>query len=226
MLVNGLVRLCQNMLNAPVNRRKLRFEVEEVKANYWKGRLPRERQHFVDLADQLMDRWGSADLMQVDIRNRRLRLDLAAVEHERARYHTATRKKELLERMATKLPQPAYEYFQARKEQYSIQRERAEDRAKGIPEQDFSNLIVRIQEGKATEAEILMSTPWPFYEAFNVCVQEADVDNPHWDHIRQLQASAAMHAYGRRRNRSSVAAARRRGRRCLDAPTNIKSCTF
>ena len=199
-LVNGLVRLCQNMLNAAANRRKLRFEVEEVKAKYWMSRLPKSRQDAIERADLLLDRWGAADLLQVDIRNRRLKYGLEAVEHERERWHTAVRQKELLEQMATKLPQAAYEYFQARMEQYAIQRERAEDRARGVPQQDFSDLIERIQEGKATEAEILMSAPWPFYEAFDVCVQEADVNNPHWDHIRQLQASTAM-AYGAGRRR-------------------------
>ena len=199
-LANGLVRLCQNMLNAPANRRQLRFEVEELKAKYWAGRLSKDKQDRIERADELLDRWGSADLLQIEIRLRRIRHGLEAVEHERARYHTATRKKELLEQMATRLPQPAYEYFQARREQYNIQRELAEDRARGIPAQDFSNLIRRIQDGKATEAEILMDSPWPFYEAFDVCVQEADVDNPHWDHIRQLQSAAARAQQGRRRN--------------------------
>lgn len=200
-LVNDLVRLCQDMLNAEANRRQLRFDIEDVRAQYWVNRAGKNGSEHIERADELLDRWGNADLLQILIRRKRIREDLAAVEHERARWHTATRKKELLEEMATRLPQAAYQYFQARKEQYDIMRELAEDRARGIPIQDFSNLITRIQEGKATEAEILMNAPWPFFEAFDVCVQDADVDNPHWDHIRQLQAAAAKAQQARNRNR-------------------------
>ena len=200
-LVNDLVRLCQDMLNAEANRRQLRFDIEDVRAQYWVNRAGKGGAEHIERADELLDRWGNADLLQIVIRRRRIREGLAAVEHERARWHTATRKKELLEEMATRLRQPAYQYFQARKEQYDIMRELAEDRARGIPIQDFSNLITRIQEGKATEAEILMDAPWPFFEAFDVCVQDADVDNPHWDHIRQLQAAAAKAQAARTRNR-------------------------
>ncbi len=200
-LVNDLLRLCQDMLNAEANRRQLRFDVEDVRAQYWANRAGKNGAEHIERADELLDRWGNADLLQIVIRRRRIREGLPAVEHERARWYTADRKKELLEEMATTLRQSAYQYFQARKEQYDIMRELAEDRARGIPIQDFSSLITRIQEGKATEAEILMKAPWPFPEAFSVCAQDADVDNPHWDHIRQLQAAAAKAQMARRRNR-------------------------
>ena len=190
-LCNDLVMLCQDMLNSPANRRQLRFDLQEARAEYWKQRLSKDKEDALEQADLLLDRYGSADLLQIEIRHRRITEGLAAVEHERARWHTATRKKELVRRLATRLPQAAYEYFEARKEQYTIMRERAEDRAKGIPAQDFSNLITRIQDGKATEAEILTDSPWPFFKAFAVCAQEADVDSPHWVHIRRLYAAAA-----------------------------------
>ena len=202
-LVNDLVRLCQDMMNADANRRQLRFDIEDIRAQYWVNRAGKKGSEFIESADELLDRWGNADLLQILIRRKRIKEELPAVEHERARWHTATRKKELLEEMATRLPQAAYQYFQARKEQYDIMRELAEDRARGIPLQDFSNLITRIQEGKASEAEILMNAPWPFFEAFDVCVQDADVNNPHWDHIRQLQASAAKAQASKRRNKWS-----------------------
>lgn len=200
-LVNDLVGLCQDMLNSPANRRKLRLDLEDARAGYWKGRLSKGELEAIDQAEQLLTRYGQADLLQILIRRKRIKEGLATVEHERARWHTADRKKELLEQMATKLPHPAYEYFQARREQYDIQREMAEDRAKGIPAQDFSNLIGRIQDGKATEAEILTDSPWPFFKAFAVCAQEADVDSPHWVHIRKLYSAAAEAQRGSRRNR-------------------------
>ncbi len=200
-LVNDLVQLCQDMINSPANRRKLRLDLEDARAAYRKGRLGKDQQDAIDRAELLLTRYGRADLLQILIRRKRIKEGLAAVERERARWHTATRKKELLEQMATRLAHPAYEYFQARKEQYDIQRELAEDRAKGIPAQDFSNLIGRIQDGKATEAEILTDSPWPFFKAFAVCAQEADVDNPHWAHIRKLYAAAAESQRSRGRNR-------------------------
>ena len=113
------------------------------------------------------------------------------MDGERARWYTADRKKEILEEMATRLPSAAYEYFSARKEQYHIMREEAEDRARGIASRDFSNLIRRIASGEATPAEVIVESPWPLYEAFEVAVQDVDPDNPHWTHIRQLQAATA-----------------------------------
>ncbi len=202
-LVNDLVRLCENMLNAEANRRQLRFDLEDTRGKYWVNRAGKDGSEHIEQADRLLDRWGNADLLQILIRRQRITDGLAAVEHERSRWYTAARKKALIERMSARLPQAAYQYFNSRKEQYTIMRELAEDRAKGIPIQDFSHLITRIQEGKATEAEIIMDAPWPFFEAFNVCVQDADIDNPHWGHIRQLQASAARAQASRRRNRWS-----------------------
>ena len=197
--VNGLVRLCQRMLNAPANRRKLRFEIEEAKAKYWQQRLGKDGEEHIRWADRLLDRWSSASLLQVSIRRRRLRRGLDAVDGERAKWHTADRKMELVEQLAAKLPASAHEYFECRLEQYKIERERAEDRARGIKEVDFSDLIIRIQDGKATPAEVLESAPWPFKEAFDVCVQDASEENPHWKHNERMASASAL---GRRQPRS------------------------
>ena len=118
-LINGLVRLAMRILNAPACRRQLRFEAEESRARYWMNRLGKDGQAPIEAADALLDRWGSADLLQIEIRHRRLRQGLAAVEPERARWYTAIRKKELAEQAATKLPSAAYEYFRCRLEQYA-----------------------------------------------------------------------------------------------------------
>ena len=199
MLVNGLVRLCQRMLNAPACRRQLRFEIEESRAKYWLGRLGKPGEEHIAEADRLLDRWGAADLLQIAIRTRRIRRGLEAVERDRARWYTAMRKKELLEEMAAGLPSAAHEYFRCRLEQYNIQRERAEDRARGIPEQDCSELIKKIQDGAANAAEVLSSAPWPFKEAFDVCVQDASEENPHWKHNERMASASAL---GRKQPRS------------------------
>ena len=129
-------------------------------------------------ADDLLKNWGAADLLQRDIRHRRLMHGLAWVDGERPRYYTATRKKEVYEREATQLPTPAFEYFQARLEQYRIQRELAEDRAKGHITADFSDLIKRIIGKAANSAEIAIAIPWPIQESLWVSMQDADVNNP------------------------------------------------
>ena len=199
MLVNGLVRLCQRMLNAAANKRQLRFDIEEARAKYWMGRLGKDDQKFIELADKLLDRWSNANLLQISIRSRRMRRGLAAVEHERARWHTAARKMELLEELAARLPAAAHEYFQCRLEQHNIQRERAEDRARGIAEQDYSELIKAIQDGTAKPAYVLANAPWPFKEAFDVCIQDASEENPHWKHNERMASASAL---GRRQPRS------------------------
>ena len=199
MLVNGLVRLCQRMLNSPACRRQLRFEVEEARAKYWLGRVGKQGEEHIEAADRLLDRWGACDLLQITIRTRRIRHGLEAVEGERPRWYTAKRKKELLEELAARLPSAAHEYFRCRLEQYNIQRERAEDRARGIPEQDYSELIKKIQDGTANAAEVLSSAPWPFKEAFDVCVQDASEENPHWKHNERMASASAL---GRKQPRS------------------------
>ena len=191
-LINGLVRLAMRILNAPACRRQLRFEAEESRARYWMNRLGKDGQAHIEAADALLDRWGSADLLQIEIRHRRLRHGLAAVEPERARWYTAIRKKELAEQAATKLPSAAYEYFRCRLEQYAIQRELAEDRAKGLVIVDFSDVIKRIHSKDAPPAEIVTSMPWPFLEAINVAMQDAGDDNPHWNHYERMAASTAL----------------------------------
>ena len=199
MLVNGLVRLCQRMLNAPANKRQLRFDIEEARAKYWMGRLSKDDQKFIELADKLLDRWSRSNLLQISIRTRRMRHGLVAVENERARWHTATRKMEVLEEMAARLPAAAHEYFQCRLEQHNIQRERAEDRARGIAEKDYSELIKAIQDGTAKPAYVLANAPWPFKEAFDVCIQDASEENPHWKHNERMASASAL---GRRQPRS------------------------
>ena len=191
-LINGLARLAMRILNAPACRRQLRFEAEESRARYWMNRLGKDGQAPIEAADALLDRWGSADLLQIEIRHRRLRHGLAAVEPERARWYTAIRKKELAEQAATKLPSAAYEYFRCRLEQYAIQRELAEDRAKGLVIVDFSDVIKRIHSKDAPPAEIVTSMPWPFLEAINVAMQDAGDDNPHWNHYERMAASTAL----------------------------------
>ena len=200
-MINGLVRFCQDMLNAPACRRRRRFDEQEAQAGYWKSRLSADDQGYIKEADDLLSRWGQQDLLLADIRQRRLRHGLEAVEDKRARWHTAERKKELLEEIATRLPHAAHEYFCARMEQYRIMREEAEDRAKGTPSRDFSNLITRIEQGLATPAEVIIKSPWPLYKAFDVAVAEVDPDNPHWDHIRKLQAATAQASQRRRQQR-------------------------
>ena len=197
--VNGLVRLCQRMLNAPANRRKLRFEIEEAKAKYWEQRLGKGGQEQIEQANVLLDRWSQASLLQMSIRRRRLRNGLESVDRERARWHTAERKMELVEVLAAKLPAAVHEYFECRLEQYRIERERAEDRARGIREVDYSDLITRIQDGKVKPAEVLEAAPWPFKEAFDVCVQDASEENPHWKHNERMASASAL---GRRQPRS------------------------
>ena len=192
MLINGLLRLTMRFLNAPALRRQLRFDTEEARAKYWIGRLGKDGKEHVDAADHLLDRWGSADLLMIEIRNRRIRFGLGAVEHERPRWYTALRKKALLEREAAKLPSAAYEYFLCRLEQYTINRERAEDRARGLPDQDYSQVITRINDGKATSAEIVNSMPWTFPEALVVAMQDAGDDNPHWNHYERMAANTAL----------------------------------
>ena len=199
-LVNGMLRLGMRFLNAPACRRQLRFEVADQQAKYWSGRVPKEEQDCIQTADAMLKNWGAADLMQRDIRHRRLLHGLASVDGERPRFYTATRKKEGYEREATQLPTPAYEYFQARLEQYRIQRELAEDRAKGHITADFSSLIKRIIGKDANAAEIAIAIPWPIQEALWVSMQDADVDNPHWKHIESLQAGSLLATTaGRRR---------------------------
>ena len=161
-------------------------------------------------------------MLQIVIRRRRIREGLDAVEHERARWHTATHKKELLEEMATRLRQPAYQYFQARKEQYDIMRELAEDRA---PEHSHPGLLQPDHPypgGQATEAEILMDAPWPFFEAFDVCVLDADVDNPLGPH----QAAPGRRCQGPCRAQPQPVEAPGRGnRRCVGEGTSGRSST-
>ena len=199
-LVNGMLRLGMRFLNAPACRRQLRFEVADQQAKYWMSRVAKEDQDCIQTADGLLKNWGAADLMQRDIRHRRLIHGLGSVDGERPRFYTATRKKEGYEREATQLPTPAYEYFQARLEQYRIQRELAEDRAKGHITADFSSLIKRIIGKDANAAEIAIAIPWPIQEALWVSMQDADVDNPHWKHIESLQAGSLLATTaGRRR---------------------------
>ena len=199
-LVNGLLRLGMRIMNAPACRRQLRFEVADQQAKYWSSRVAKEDQDCIKTADELLKNWGASDLMQRDIRHRRLIHGLAAVDGERPRYYTATRKKEGYEREATQLPTPAYEYFQARLEQYRIQRELAEDRAKGHITADFSDLIKRIIGKAANAAEIAIAIPWPIQESLWVSMQDADVNNPHWKHIEALQAGSLLATTaGRRR---------------------------
>ena len=199
MLVNGLVRLCQRMLNAPANKRQLRFDIEEARAKYWMGRLNKDDEKFIEQADRLLDLWSRSNLLQISIRTRRMRHGLEAVEEERPRWHTATRKMELLEEMAARLPAAAHEYFQCRLEQHMIQRERAEDRAKGIAEKDYSELIKAIQDGTAKPAYVISNAPWPFKEAFDVCIQDASEENPHWKHNERMASASAL---GRRQPRN------------------------
>ena len=199
-LVNGMLRLGMRFLNAPACRRQLRFEVADQQAKYWSSRVAKEDQDCITTADELLKNWGASDLLQRDIRHRRLLHGLAAVDGERPRFYTATRKKEGYEQEATQLPTPAYEYFQARLEQYRIQRELAEDRAKGHITADFSSLIKRIIGKDANAAEIAIAIPWPIQEALWVSMQDADVDNPHWKHIESLQAGSLMATTARRRH--------------------------
>ena len=199
MLIDGLVRFSQQMFNAPAMRRRLRFEEYEAQAMYWEERANKIDAAQIKEADQLLSRWSAQDLLQVSIRARRLRHGLEAVEHERARWHTATRKKEILEEMATRLSTPAFEYFGSRMEQYRVIREAEEDRARGIAAKDLSELIKRIASGEAKPAEVIIEGPWPLGEALEVAVQDVDINNPHWDHIRQLQAATARAQARRRR---------------------------
>ncbi len=203
-LVNGLVRIGVRFLNAPANRRRLRFEAEAAEARHWTGRLGKAGKEHIEAADRLLDRWAASDLLQINIRRRRLKHGLAAVEPERARWHTASRKMEVLEELATSLPSAAYEYFQCRLEQYRILRERAEDRAKGIPTADYSDLIRRIQQGEAKPSEIAASLPWPILEALWVSMQDPSPNNPHWTDTERMAASAAVANARRNRARFSM----------------------
>ena len=122
-IVAGLLDLAAEEWRSPACRRQLRFEIEDQKAAYWIGRLGKENEQEKAVADALLARWGTADLIMVDIRSRRLRHGLDSVERERPRWYTAMRRKEIVEQEATHIDPAAHEYFLCRLEQYSIQRE-------------------------------------------------------------------------------------------------------
>lgn len=201
-IVAGLLDLAAEEWRSPACRRQLRFEIEDQKAAYWIGRLGKEHEQEKTVADGLLARWGTADLIMVDIRSRRLRHGLDSVDHERPRWYTAMKRKEIVEQEATHLDPAAHEYFLCRLEQYSIQREIAEDRAQGNPLIDHSNLLKKLHEGKANPAEIYSDSPWAMRKAIEVCLQNPGKENPYWGHLERMFGGVAAAGGGRRRTRN------------------------
>ena len=175
--------------------RQLRFEIEEQKAQHWLTRLAQSGKNKDDEkeeAERLIGIWSGAHLVQVEIRERRLRHGLQVVEHERPRWYTAMRKKEITEREAARLDANAHEYFQCRLEQLAIQREIAEDRAKHNPMVDYSGLIKRIMTGDARPAEIVSGSPWAMAQAVEVSLQNPGEQNAYWAHLERMNSAAAL----------------------------------
>ena len=205
-MINGLVRLCQQMLFAPANRRRLRFEEQEAQAKYWQSRLSKEDQGYITEADKLLARWGRQYLLQEQIRRRRLRLGLDVVDGERARWHTCERKKEILEESGH--PAALGGLRVLRGPQGAVPHHAGGGRGPG-QEHSRPGLLQtdredRVGRGPARRGDRERPLgPWPLYEAFEVVVQEVDPQNPHWDHIRQLQAATAKAMQRRGRNRWS-----------------------
>ena len=70
-------------------------------------------------ANLLLDRWSRASLLQMCNPAPQAQANgLDAVDRDRAKWHTAQRKMELVEELAAKLSASAHEYFECRLEQY------------------------------------------------------------------------------------------------------------
>lgn len=197
-LIAGLVDLARMEWQSPACLRKMRFEEEEVKANYWLSRMGKDQAEEKENAELLLKIWGSANLVQIEIRHRRLREGLDMVDQggldgyrDRCRWYTAIKKKEIVEQQASNLNTMAYEYFRCRLEQYNIQREEAEDRAQQNPSLDYSNLLKRISLGQARSAEIVSGCPWSMNIAIFLALQNPGEKNPYWDHIERLMGGVA-----------------------------------
>ena len=198
-VVNGLMRLARRERMSPAVRRRQRFEEAEKRAEYELKRAGPQAKEYKDQAEEILNRWIEAHLVQLEIRKRRLEQGLEAVEGDRPRWYTAGRKKQIAELDAIKLPGPGYEYFQCRLEQYHIKREAAEDLASNRPQKDITGLLERIVEGKAKAEEVFTQGPWATELGVEFAVANAGKDNPHWGHIERMHGQVAERRQRRRR---------------------------
>ena len=204
-VITGLLSLSRLEWKSPACLRQLRFELEESKATYWLGRLGKEKTEEKERADELLTRWGRANLVQMEIRSRRVMHDLDSVESDRARWHTALGKKALVERMASQLDNMAFEYFRCRLEQHKIQIEEAEDRAQHNPSKDYSQLIKKITSEGAKSADIAANAPWSYVQALEMAMMNPGEKNPHMHHVERMNNGGMMSS---RRRRSQARNAR------------------
>ena len=198
-VVNGLMRLARRERSSQAVRRRQRFEEAEKRAEYWLKRAGDKAKEAKEQAESILQRWTEAHLVQLEIRKRRVEHGLEAVEHERARWYTADRKKQNAELDAIKLSAEAYEYFQCRLEQYHIQRESSEDTAANRPRKDITGLLERIVEGKAKPEEVFTQGPWATELGVEFAIANAGKENPHWGHIEPMHGQVAERRRPRRR---------------------------
>ena len=185
-LLSGLLDLGDREFASPACQRRLRFEQAEQQSKFWADHLEKEYVEAKATADTLISRWSQANLVLTAIRLRRLRSDVLTVQREKARWYTALKKQEMTELDACKLPAMAYEYYRAKLQVFSIQREEAEDLAKDIPTHDHSGLIKRLRAGESKDGEVATQAPWAMLKAIRFALQNAGMKNAFWDQSRRM----------------------------------------
>ena len=203
-ILSGLLDLARLEWQSPTCLRQLRFDQQEAKAKYWLERLADDKKDQKALADNLLSLWGQANLVQIEIRTRRLIYGLKAVEEDRPRWYTAIRKKELVERFAAWLDNMAFEYFRCRLEQHRIMLEEAEDRARHNPSKDYSQLIKRITTEGAKAADIAANSPWSYVQALELAMMNPGEKNPHMHHVERMNNGGMLNRRRRARARGAA----------------------
>ena len=124
------------------------------------------RKKELEKVEEFLLRWAKAHARRNLIRCERIVHGLEYVERQRVVWYKSERQMyEADHESVDELTTEGREYMVCRMEQHKILAEEAEDRAKNITVQDFSQWMANLFKGDASTAEVMLGSPWLIQEA-------------------------------------------------------------
>ena len=189
-LVEGLLGMFREHFNDPCCNRDGRLEALEELAGKWLAQMRRtgseQAAEGINLAavshwntngaaapapasdvHDLLHLWSEADAIMNRIRTFGDQFGPEHVARDYDAWIEAKASREIVEKRASSLPPPEYQYFWCRVEQFRIYAERADELAKGVVETDYTAVKKRIVAGEEIH-QLVGDLPWEYQEAYNL----------------------------------------------------------
>ena len=190
------------LMRCPALQRKRFLDDAEAQADEWTGRMKVGKDAQLAEVDKHLAQWARANMVQSRIRVDRLVYGLDYVDNDQSIHDWFKADRQMRDSMREAidgLSTEGLQVFLAKVDMHKILREEMEDRALHLPREDLSEWLEATRSDDATQAQLLLGSPWIIQEAAIFAMENQGAKNPHKLHLEKMQAGMIASQQARQR---------------------------